>query len=236
MGQFLLLLVVALTAAAVVFGVTVLLTGSDPGMSPAEPDGRAMPLPSSRPLMESDVSELRFDTALRGYRMSQVDQAFQRAAYDIGYKDELIGVLESEVTALREGRNADADALRQARLAALAPVGPTAPDDTEGALPGAADDASGETDESDPLLRAASEPAGTTGPADGAGETVDEDEDTVVGARGGAGGAEDADGEHRERATEDDGLAEPSTAVRAEAGSPAVRAESGGPAVRTERG
>ncbi|MEV4631424.1 DivIVA domain-containing protein [Micromonospora sp. NPDC049523] len=120
MGQFLLLLVVALTAAAVVFGVTVLLTGTDPGLAPAEPDGRAVPLPASRPLAESDVSDVRFDTALRGYRMSQVDQAFARAAYDIGYKDELIGVLEAEVEALREGRGADADELRRARVAALA--------------------------------------------------------------------------------------------------------------------
>jgi DivIVA domain-containing protein len=123
MGQFLLLLVVALTAAAVVFGVSVLLTGSDPGMVPAEPDGRAVPLPSSRPLAEVDVSDVRFDTALRGYRMTQVDQAMRRAAYDIGYKDELIGVLEAEVEALREGRSADADALRQARVVALAPTG-----------------------------------------------------------------------------------------------------------------
>lgn len=118
MGEVLLLLVVALTVAAVVFGVTVLVSGRDPGLAPAEPDGRAAPLPSSRPLHESDVAEVRFDTALRGYRMAQVDQAMRRAAYDIGYKSELIGVLEAEVLALREGRTADADALRHAREAA----------------------------------------------------------------------------------------------------------------------
>ncbi|MEV4479524.1 DivIVA domain-containing protein [Micromonospora coxensis] len=115
MGQVLLVLVVALTVAAVVFGVTVLVSGRDPGLVPAEPDGRAVPLPGTRPLRESDVGEVRFDTALRGYRMAQVDQAMRRAAYDIGYKTELIGVLEAEVTALREGRTADADALRRAR-------------------------------------------------------------------------------------------------------------------------
>ena len=47
--------------------------------------------------------------------MDQVDQAMRRAAYDIGYKSELIGVLEAEVIALREGRTDDADVLRQAR-------------------------------------------------------------------------------------------------------------------------
>jgi DivIVA domain-containing protein len=123
MGQVLLLLVVALTVAAVVFGVTVLVTGGDPGLGTAEPDGRAVPLPGTRPLMESDVSAVRFDTTVRGYRMAQVDQALRRAAYDIGYKDELIGVLEAEVIALREGRSSDADVLRRAREAALAPAG-----------------------------------------------------------------------------------------------------------------
>ncbi len=120
MGQLLLLLVVALVVAAVVFGVTVLVTGNDPGLAPVEPDGRAVPLPGDRPLHESDVGEVRFDTAVRGYRMEQVDQAMRRAAYDIGYKDELIGVLEAEVTALREGRTADAEVLMRTREAARA--------------------------------------------------------------------------------------------------------------------
>ncbi|WBB72994.1 DivIVA domain-containing protein [Micromonospora sp. WMMD1128] len=120
MGQVLLLLVVALTVAAVVFGVTVLVSGRDPGLVPAEPDGRSVPLPGARPLGESDVTGVRFDTALRGYRMAQVDAALRRAAYDIGYKSELIGVLEAENTALREGRTEDADALRQAREEAAA--------------------------------------------------------------------------------------------------------------------
>nr|WP_255368134.1 DivIVA domain-containing protein [Micromonospora sp. WMMB235] len=130
MGEVLLLLVVALTVAAVVFGVTVLVSGKDPGLTPAEPDGRAVPLPGSRPLDESDVSDVRFDTALRGYRMSQVDAALRRAAYDIGYKTELIGVLEAENAALRDGRTEDADALRRAReeAAATRPETEQAPD------------------------------------------------------------------------------------------------------------
>ncbi|MFD0787340.1 DivIVA domain-containing protein, partial [Micromonospora azadirachtae] len=115
MGQVLLMLVVALTVAAVVFGVTALVTGRDPGLVPAEPGGRAVPLPGDRPLREADVEEIRFDTVLRGYQMAQVDRALRRAAYDIGYKSELIGVLEAEVAALREGRTADAETLRRAR-------------------------------------------------------------------------------------------------------------------------
>jgi DivIVA domain-containing protein len=132
MGQLLLFIVVALVVAAIVFGVTVMMGGGDPGLTPVEPDGRALPLPSDRPLGEEDVFRAKFDTAVRGYRMSQVDQALQRAAYDIGYKTELIGVLEAEVAALREGRVTDADTLRRAREAAIAPTPETpAPDAVE---------------------------------------------------------------------------------------------------------
>src|SRR5436305_8578602 len=95
--------------------------GRDQGLEPAEPDGRAIPLPTVRPLTESDITQLRFDTAARGYRMDQVDQALRRVAYDIGYKEELIGVLEAEVSALRAGDQDEADALRQAREAAQRP-------------------------------------------------------------------------------------------------------------------
>ncbi|WP_435204061.1 DivIVA domain-containing protein [Micromonospora sp. bgisy143] len=141
MGQLLLLLVVALTVAAVVFGVTVLVGGRDPGLAPTEPDSQAVPLPGTRPLRESDVGAVRFDTGLRGYRMAQVDQAMRRAAYDIGYKSELIGVLEAEVIALREGRTDDAEALRRAREQAAASkttadVDATTPSDDEAASVG----------------------------------------------------------------------------------------------------
>lgn len=108
----------ALVIAMVVFGVFTLVTGGDPALEPAEPDGVAVPLPGSRPLVESDVQQVRFDLAFRGYRMAQVDTAMRRAAYDIGYKDELIAVLQAEVAALRDGRSEDADQFAAARGAA----------------------------------------------------------------------------------------------------------------------
>jgi DivIVA domain-containing protein len=138
MGQLLLFIVVAVVVAAIVFGVTVMLGGGDSGLTPVEADGRAIPLPSDRPLGEDDIDHTKFDVAWRGYRMAQVDQALQRAAYDIGYKGELIGVLEAEVTALREGRLADADVLRRAREAAIAPA---AVPPADGAASDAADEA-----------------------------------------------------------------------------------------------
>lgn len=125
MTQLLLVLAVALTVGLIVFGITVLLGGDDPGLRPAEPDGRSRPLPGYRPLGEADLQRIRFDTALRGYRMADVDAAVRRVAYDIGYKDELIRVLQAEVEALRDGRFPDAEVLRRAREAAVTP--PAAP-------------------------------------------------------------------------------------------------------------
>jgi DivIVA domain-containing protein len=175
MGQLLLFVVVALVVAAIVFGVTVMVSGGDPGLTPVEPDGKSLPLPSDRPLGEEDVFRTRFDTAFRGYRMSQVDQALQRAAYDIGYKGELIGVLEAEVAALREGRTADADVLRRAREAAVAPppaepaepavVVPdvTPPDDKPAAGPAAPAAATGEQPAAE---KTPARPAGDEEPAE----------------------------------------------------------------------
>ena len=123
MGSFLLVLAVVLVVAALVFGVVALISGEDPGLSSSEPDSRAVPLPNDRPLGESDLADVRFDTGMRGYRMEQVDRALRRTAYDLGYKEEMIGVLEAEVVALREGRVDEADLLRQARESAAPPTG-----------------------------------------------------------------------------------------------------------------
>jgi DivIVA domain-containing protein len=123
MRHWVLLLLLALTVAVIAYLVVWVFTGNDDGLDPEEPDGRAVPLPGSRPLVESDISTLRFDTVVRGYRMVQVDAALRRAAYDVGYKQELIDVLEAEVIALRDGRMDDAEALRQARDGALGGTG-----------------------------------------------------------------------------------------------------------------
>jgi DivIVA domain-containing protein len=187
MGQLLLFVVVALVVAAIVFGVTVMLGGGDPGLTPVEPDGRALPLPSDRPLGEEDIIRTRFDTAFRGYRMAQVDQALQRAAYDVGYKGELIGVLEAEVLALREGRIADADVLRRAREAAIAPP-PAAevPDDVPPAAspaasptvsPAASPAVSPEAEPADEIAEPATAAAQPVQTAERTGKNKDKDKD-----------------------------------------------------------
>lgn len=156
MGTVLLVLVVVLVVAGLVFGVVSMLAGQDPGLSPADPDGRAVPLPNNRSLSELDLKSVRFDVALRGYRMAQVDRALRRTAYDVGYKDEMIAVLEAEVAALRDGRVEDAELLRKAREAAANPS-PTA------AAPAGAD-----------MSSAAADPAPEPGDRAQAVEIVDE--------------------------------------------------------------
>jgi DivIVA domain-containing protein len=125
-ATLLLILVVVLVAGGLVFGIITLLSGDDPGLSQVDADDRARPLPNNRSLTENDLKTVRFDLALRGYRMAQVDRVLRRTAYDVGYKDEMIAVLEAEVTALRDGRREDADLLRKARESAASP-GPTTP-------------------------------------------------------------------------------------------------------------
>lgn len=128
MAHVLFLLIIAVFVAGVAYGFTALVTGRDAGLVDTEPDGRAVPLPTTRPLVEADMETVRFDTTMRGYRMDQVDLALRRAAYDIGYKGELINVLEAEIAALRDGRVDDAETLRRARIGAQAGVTAARPD------------------------------------------------------------------------------------------------------------
>jgi len=171
MVHLLLLLLGALVVGVIAYGVTWVVTGRDGGLDPEEPDGRAVPLPGSRPLTESDIQTVRFDTTLRGYRMDQVDAALRRSAYDLGYKEELIEVLEAELDALRAGRTSEADQLRAAReraqavstAAASKPASGTDEPATDDAAP--ADDATTTDGATTPRGTAAD---GTAAAADGA--------------------------------------------------------------------
>ncbi len=221
MSQILLVLAVGLTAGAIVFGITVAITSRD-GLRPAEPDGRAVPLPVDRPLSESDLTAVTFDLVVRGYRMDQVDEALRRVAYDIGYKDELIKVLEAEVAALREGRLPEAENLRRTREAALA----------------AARTAAGASGTESPADRSPDEPAAppVTAPAEaeGAGAASESEPAERTDAS-----AEQADAptervaESAPPAPESSAAGQPETTegpIAAEAGAPAQRATEPAPA------
>jgi DivIVA domain-containing protein len=195
MGPLLLVLLMVLVLATVVFGVVVLLSGEDAGLGAAEPDGVALPLPTNRSLAEDDLKTVRFDTALRGYRMAQVDRALRRTAYDVGYKDEMIAVLEAEVAALRDGRTEDAELLRKAREAAAdtTPVGTPAPGlDFVDAGPSEAEDDPAEGGKSD--LAGESDPGDLDQRGDAGESHSGGDGDTNGGGSGGDPNGGDSDG------------------------------------------
>lgn len=66
-------------ALAVVVGVVVAVAASrGEAMQPVEPDRRDVHVPADRPLGARDLEQVRFTTALRGYRMDEVDALLAR--------------------------------------------------------------------------------------------------------------------------------------------------------------
>jgi DivIVA domain-containing protein len=66
-----------------------------PGVPPAVTTESATPLPPGR-LAPDAVHGLRFDQAVRGYRMAQVDEALRRLAEELAERD-------AEIARLRRG-------------------------------------------------------------------------------------------------------------------------------------
>jgi DivIVA domain-containing protein len=63
--------------------VTVLLVGSGTSMSDAYDDRPDQAIPVGRPLTADDLEEVRFTTAMRGYRMDEVDALLDRFRADL---------------------------------------------------------------------------------------------------------------------------------------------------------
>ncbi|MEE1927726.1 DivIVA domain-containing protein [Streptomyces sp. TRM 70351] len=92
-----------LLALLVVVGALVLaVVGSDDGtgrarggLSDPVPVQAAVPLPPERPVGRADVAALRLPLALRGYRMSEVDDALDRLAAELAERDARIAELEA---------------------------------------------------------------------------------------------------------------------------------------------
>jgi DivIVA domain-containing protein len=187
MRHWVLLLVLAVSVAVIAYLAVWVFTGNDHGLDPEEPDGRAVPLPGTRPLVESDISAVRFDTGARGYRMVQVDAALRRAAYDIGYKQELIDVLDAEVVALRDGRFEDADALRRARRSALEGTGTTVTTSSLAGRGAGKEDLQGAASFADVADPADDGAAATSEQSDGAGDGHVERDGSAVGERAASG-------------------------------------------------
>ncbi|MFH8338559.1 DivIVA domain-containing protein [Streptomyces sp. AM6-12] len=96
-----LFLVIAL--AVVVAAVTLAVVGGgESGPLPdAAPERLHDPLPDDRPVGREDVESLRFPLAVRGYRMSDVDDALGRLGAELAERDARIAGLESALAGAR---------------------------------------------------------------------------------------------------------------------------------------
>ncbi|MCU1622856.1 MAG: DivIVA domain protein [Frankiales bacterium] len=90
-------LLVALAVLGILFGAAALATYDGDVLRDPHPDDRPAVLPTTA-LQPEDVSELRFDIAVRGYRMSEVDAALQRVAQELADRDARIAELEDALS------------------------------------------------------------------------------------------------------------------------------------------
>lgn len=107
-----LFLVVALVV--VVAAVTLaVIGGSDNAALPeAEPEQVADSLPVDRPLARLDVEALRFPVVLRGYRMTEVDDALGRLGAELAERDARIAELEASLAGAQAHRVGGASLLK----------------------------------------------------------------------------------------------------------------------------
>ena len=68
-------------------GVAVVASGRGGSMAPAYDDRPDLDLPADRPLAARDLRTVRFPLAVRGYRMSDVDELLARLATELEDRD-----------------------------------------------------------------------------------------------------------------------------------------------------
>lgn len=81
----------------VITGVSLLAVGRFGALPEAQPDLVPDDLPVDRALRGSDLQQVRFDVAARGYRMDEVDTLLDRLAADMAEKDATIASLRERV-------------------------------------------------------------------------------------------------------------------------------------------
>ena len=75
-------LIIGVTLVLLAGGVVVAAAGHGEGMAPREVDDPPIRLPE-HDLSGRDVREVRFSTAMRGYRAAEVDEVLERLAKEI---------------------------------------------------------------------------------------------------------------------------------------------------------
>jgi DivIVA domain-containing protein len=88
-----------LVVAALVAAVVLLTLGRGSGLPQARPDDVELDLPVDRPVSEADLAAVRLPMALRGYRMSSVDDLLDRVGVELAARDARIDELEARLGA-----------------------------------------------------------------------------------------------------------------------------------------
>ena len=78
----------AVVIVAVMGGIAVVAAGHGGSMAEVFDDGPDARVPVDGPLTAHDLRRVRFSTALRGYRMSEVDALLDRLAADLETPDD----------------------------------------------------------------------------------------------------------------------------------------------------
>jgi DivIVA domain-containing protein len=94
-ADFILTVIAALIVGGLGFGLFTFVTGRDGGLADPDPDGVAVPAPTDRPLTAADLDDARFDLAIRGYRMDQVDELVALSRRTIHELEERVRELEA---------------------------------------------------------------------------------------------------------------------------------------------
>ncbi|MFF3173361.1 DivIVA domain-containing protein [Streptomyces sp. NPDC057900] len=109
MFWFLLLAMVVVVAAVT---LAVIGGGRSAILQDVAPEQLTDPLPATRPVGRADVEALRLPVAVRGYRMTDVDEALGRLGAELAERDARIAELESTLAGAQATRAGGPDLLK----------------------------------------------------------------------------------------------------------------------------
>ncbi|WP_371630483.1 hypothetical protein OG892_26795 [Streptomyces sp. NBC_00341] len=110
MFWFLLLAMVVVVAAVT---LAVIGGGRSAILQDVAPEQLTDPLPATRPVGRADVEALRLPVAVRGYRMTDVDEALGRLGAELAERDARIAELESALAGAQATRAGGPDLLKE---------------------------------------------------------------------------------------------------------------------------
>jgi DivIVA domain-containing protein len=89
---------------AVVAAVALAVLGDGGALRDSTPDRLQDRLPADRPVVRSDIDALRLPTAVRGYRMIDVDEVLDRLGAELAERDAYIAELTANLSGVEPTR------------------------------------------------------------------------------------------------------------------------------------